>query len=188
MLSALHMSHRLLNELIHAHPEGNFIDATLGKGYDLAFILNHPSFKGQAFGFDIQEDAITNTMERLSTLPKHDKAKLFLTSHSNIQEELNHISHFHGAIFNLGYLPGGNHDITTEAKTTIQAIDQILDKLVPKGRIIIVVYWGHSQGKLEKESLLNFVSSLDQALYSVASYQLVNQINSPPMLLVIEKK
>lgn len=188
MLSALHMSHQLLDELILTSPEGNFIDATLGKGHDLAFILKHPSFNGQVFGFDIQEAAIDYTRERISTLPNQDKVMLYQTSHSNIEEVLYHVPHFHSAIFNLGYLPGGDHDITTLAETTIQAIRQILDKLVTRGRIIIVVYWGHVQGKVEKESLLNYVSSLDQSLYSVASYQLINQINAPPMLVVIEKK
>ena len=32
-----------------------------------------------------------------------------------------------GAIFNLGYLPGGDKSITTQASTTISAIEQLLE-------------------------------------------------------------
>ena len=53
MQRALHYSHTLLAALIQRFPDGVYIDGTLGKGHDTAFILSQPGFCGQVMGFDI---------------------------------------------------------------------------------------------------------------------------------------
>ena len=62
--------------------------------------------------------------------------------------------------FNLGYLPKGNKEIVTKPETTIMAINEIFDILSIEGIIILVIYHGHEEGKVEKEALLEFYKTL----------------------------
>lgn len=90
-------------------------------------------------------------------------------------------------IFNLGYLPRGNHEITTKMETTIEAVQKCVDILEPNGIILLSIYTGHENGKKEKEALENFTATLNQKEYNVAHICFANQINNPPELICIEK-
>lgn len=92
------------------------------------------------------------------------------------------------AIFNLGYLPGGDKGVTTTGKTTIAAIEQLFNRLKQGGLIVLVVYHGHPQGKKEKNELLAYVESLPQEKAHAATYQFINQKNDPPFVVAIEKR
>ena len=184
MLNALQYSHFLLDQLIQQFPEGNFIDATLGKGKDAYYILNHPLFSGCLYGFDIQEQAIMMSKDRLKSFPNFFP---FQASHDQISTYIPHTTDIHGAIFNLGYLPGSDHQITTQFQSTLSAIQQICNLLVANGQIIIVVYSGHPQGLIEKDQLLQELKHWSQKNYSILKYQFLNQENDPPFTLVIEK-
>lgn len=189
MKSALHYSHELLDNLIQRFSSDLFIDATLGNGNDLAFILKHPHFKGQILGFDIQTQAIDKTKQKLKDLhlDTKDNYQLIQDSHANLNQYISNETKIGGAIFNLGYLPGGNHDITTLFDSTIQAIETISTYLNKHGQIILVVYHGHEEGKVESEQLLNALSQWPQEKWQVLTYQFINQINRPPYLIVVEK-
>lgn len=185
MLTALAYSHVLLDHLIQIFPQGHFIDATLGKGHDTLYLVNHPQFMGLVSAFDIQEQALQITREKLGK--KANCVTLYHTSHHTIETCLTHVPVFHGAIFNLGYLPGSNHHLTTRYETTYAAIRQIADKLVIGGQIILVVYSGHPQGQNEKDHLLQELSRWPQDTFQVLTYQFINQANHPPMTMVIER-
>lgn len=188
MKNALKTSHDLLYKLISRFPKGVFIDATLGKGHDSAFILSHPNFSGKLFGFDIQELALEKSLERLMSSPA-EYYQLFLASHDQIDYliPVENVPEFHGAIFNLGYLPGGDHEITTAFESTMQALEQLKNRLVVGGQIILVVYSGHLSGANEKRRLIEHLSNWPQVAYQVTSIDYLNQKNNPPSLLVIEK-
>ncbi|MGX7349974.1 tRNA (mnm(5)s(2)U34)-methyltransferase [Dolosicoccus paucivorans] len=184
MLNALAYSHHLLNELIHRFPKGTFVDATLGKGNDTYYIAHHPKFQGHVYGFDIQSDAIALSKKKFEN-EDASMVTFIHDSHAKAKEYLP--STIHGGIFNLGYLPGGDESITTLPESTLESIHQLLDRLEVKGQIILVVYWGHDNGKVEKEYLLKHLSQLNQYFYQVLTYQFINQINQPPFVIVIEK-
>lgn len=186
MLRALHYSHQLLDSLIHRFPDGNFIDATLGKGKDSALILQHPAFRGKVYSFDIQDQAIQESRQRLASLEQYDRIEIIQDSHANLSTYLGDQA-IHGAIFNLGYLPGGDHTITTQADSTLAALDQIRSRLVIGGQILIVVYAGHPQGQIEKSALFTHLATWPQTAFQVLQYGFINQINHPPLLLVVEK-
>lgn len=185
MKNALNYSHELLSKLIQTYPNGNFIDATLGKGNDIHFILNHVNFNGRVYGFDIQPEAIQYTMQKIDS--HSNRFELFQESHANISHTLAHVNQFHGAIFNLGYLPNGDHSITTNYDSTLKAVQSIADKLVLHGQILIVVYSGHPDGQIEKDHLLKSLSQWSQTKFQVVTYSFINQMNQPPMLLIVEK-
>ncbi|MBD1380216.1 tRNA (mnm(5)s(2)U34)-methyltransferase [Metabacillus arenae] len=166
------------------------IDATAGNGLDTVFLAELVGEYGHVYGFDIQEEAILNTANRLKEKDLESRATLTLDSHEMVKK---HIPvKFHGqasaAIFNLGYLPGGNKAITTAPSSTILAIEEILDLLKPEGIIIIVIYHGHETGKMERDAIIQYAMSIDQKKAHVLKYQFINQANNPPFIVAIEKR
>ena len=188
MYNALQYSHQLLKQQVQKNPQGLFIDATLGNGHDSAFLLSLKDFTGSLIGFDIQEIAIQNSKKRIESLEHSTKAsyKFILDSHDNVSDYIDD-NLVQGAIFNLGYLPGGDHNVTTEFPSTFKAVQDILDKLALHGQIILVIYSGHDNGMTEKNNLFEKLEKLPQEKYQVLAYQFINQINHPPMLLIIER-
>ena len=91
------------------------------------------------------------------------------------------------AIFNLGYLPGGNHEIVTKPNTTIQSIESLLKLLKVGGMIVLVIYHGHEGGKEERDEVIRFVSDLPQKYVHVLRYEFINQKNDPPFIIALEK-
>ncbi len=129
------------------------IDATVGNGIDTLKLSNIVS-KGLVFGFDIQKIALENT-EKLLIQNKKNNYKLFLKSHEYMYETLKeYSSKISMVIFNLGYLPNGDKQITTTTTSTIKAIDDSLKLLNNKGTILIVCY-PHNEGKIESKEIEN---------------------------------
>ncbi|GAE45412.1 SAM-dependent methyltransferase [Mesobacillus boroniphilus JCM 21738] len=60
--------------------------------------------------------------------------------------------------------------------------------MAPEGIIVIVIYHGHPEGKVEREYLLRYVKSLDQNIAHVLEYKFLNQKNNPPFIIAIEKR
>lgn len=92
------------------------------------------------------------------------------------------------AIFNLGYLPKTDKSVVTKADTTLTALDALTNQLVVGGRIAIVIYYGHEGGMEEKDAVIKLTSSLPQKDWEVTSYAPLNQIHTPPILVLIEKR
>ncbi|MGF3196101.1 tRNA (mnm(5)s(2)U34)-methyltransferase [Facklamia sp. P13055] len=189
MKNALQSSHDALGKLIEKFPAGNYIDATLGKGNDSFFILSHPAFSGKLFAFDIQVQALEIAQQKLKIFSS-DSFQLFNNGHQHFDQVLSFstLAKVHGAIFNLGYLPGASHQITTKASTTLQALNQIAQRLVSKGKIFIVVYSGHKEGAIEKEELIKHLTLWSQDQFTISILDFLNQRNHPPLLITIEKK
>lgn len=187
MLNALAYSQQLLDKLINKYYDGNFIDGTTGNGNDIYRIVSNKHFKGHAYGFDIQEQAILNTNKKLENIDQN-QFTLINDSHANINQYIDSTITIHGAIFNLGYLPGGDHSITTQGESTLKSVEFISNQLVKGGQIILVVYSGHESGKAESKQILNALSDYPQDDYQVLTYQFINQINHPPYVIILEKR
>lgn len=184
--TALHFSHELLQTIVT--PGDYVIDATMGNGHDTLFLAQLVGPSGKVFAFDVQSQALENTRQRLTDNQASEQAELFLAGHETIAEQLASDLPIKAAIFNLGYLPKSDKTIVTLPQTTKQAMDAILDRLVPSGRMILVIYYGHPGGVHEKDQVLNYCQALPQQQYSVLQYQFINQKNDPPILICVEKK
>lgn len=184
--TALHFSHTLLKEIIQ--PNDHVIDATMGNGNDTAFLAELVGKNGKVYAFDVQEIALHNTEKRLQENELSTQAILFHQGHESIGEVIADDIPIKAAVFNLGYLPKSDKEIITLPNTTKIAIEAILDRLVSKGRIILVVYYGHKGGEQELAMISEFCQTLPQKEYNVLSYQFINQANQPPILYCIEKK
>lgn len=166
------------------------IDGTVGNGHDTLFLAKLVGENGHVYGFDIQQPAIINTTERLTKAGVLQRVTLFHKGHEEITSSIpkERFGKIDGAIFNLGYLPGGNKEIVTRPETTISAMKQLLEILSPGGIIVLVIYHGHEEGAREKEEVLQFVKNLDQKKAHVLKYEFLNQINNPPFIVAIEKR
>lgn len=183
MLTALQFSHQLAQEILL--PTDFVVDGTMGNGHDTLFLAQSVP-KGHVWAFDVQAAALTNTRLRLTEAGCLERVTLIQDGHQ--QAALYLPDHIKLALFNLGYLPRSDKTITTQANTTIQALNALLPRLLVGGRILLVVYYGHEGGEAEKEAVTAFAAALPQEAYSVATYQFLNQRNAPPVLLCIEKK
>ena len=171
--SALEFSHQLLSESLKTGD--TVVDCTMGNGHDTLFLAQLVGQKGTVYSFDIQTQAVKNTKDLLKqNLVRTDNIHLYNTSHARIDEILPYETMISGAIFNLGYLPGGDKTIVTYPETTIKAIKGCLAHLCHNGVVIVVAYYGHPGGEREKNTVLEFGSQLDQKRYSVLKYSFLN--------------
>jgi Predicted S-adenosylmethionine-dependent methyltransferase involved in cell envelope biogenesis len=161
------------------------VDCTMGNGNDTAFLCRLVGAKGRVYAFDIQEIALENTTKKLQGLNYEGRATLILDGHENIDQYIQ--ENVKLVLFNLGYLPKGNHEITTKHDTTIKAVQKCLELLEVNGIILLVIYPGHENGRIEKEALESFSSQLNQKYFNVVNVSFANQINNPPRLICIEK-
>ncbi|EHJ52189.1 tRNA (mnm(5)s(2)U34)-methyltransferase [Streptococcus macacae] len=175
----IQLSHDFLAEVLDKNSTA--VDATMGNGNDTAFLAN---FAKKVYAFDVQKQALQKTKQRLDSL-NITNAELILDGHQNLEQYIK--EPIRAAIFNLGYLPNADKSIITKADTTLLAITKILKQLEAGGRVAIMIYYGHTGGKQEKDAVLNFVSQLDQKQYTAMLYQPLNQMNKPPFLIMVEK-
>jgi SAM-dependent methyltransferase len=184
-LNAVEFSHFLIEK--YADKNGIFVDATAGNGKDTKFLAEFAGQNSKVLAFDIQAEAVSRTESLIENLGFEDKVDIYNDSHSNIDKYLseNEVS---AVIYNLGYLPGGNKDITTEAETTLDALEKNLVFLKKYGIIILVIYTGHSGGKEEKKAVFKFAEELDYKEYNVMHYEFINQLKKPPEIIAIIKR
>lgn len=185
--SVLDYAHALAGRALE--PGGIAIDATVGNGHDTAFLAREVGSDGKVIGFDIQSEALDRTEERIDAEAPEVDVQLHHTGHEDMANTVP--EPFHGEIaavmFNLGYLPGGNHSLTTEPETTVDALEAALDLLCVGGIVTVVQYTGHRGGAEEAEAVRNWASTLSQDSFQVLSYHFLNHRNEPPRLLAVEK-
>ncbi len=168
--------------------EGDIVvDATAGNGNDTVLLSELVGENGKVYAFDVQKDALENTEKKLKDLKLENRVNLILDGHENIKQHIS-TEKVKLVIFNLGYLPKGNHEITTKKDTTITAIKESMELIEKEGKILIVIYPGHPEGAKEKNAVEEFVQKINQKQYNVARISFMNQINNPPFLIVIEKR
>lgn len=195
MLKQLEMAHWMLKDIISTNDV--VVDATMGNGYDTQFLAE---LGANVYAFDVQEEALNATEKRLddagiknqifeknlSNLLTEPSVNLVLSGHEKLSEYVK--EPIKAAIFNLGYLPKTDKSVVTKADTTLTALDALTNQLVVGGRIAIMIYYGHEGGMEEKDAVIKWTSSLPQKDWEVTSYAPLNQIHTPPILVLIEKR
>lgn len=184
--SALTFSHTLLKQSIVLGD--TVIDATVGNGGDTVLLAKLVGKQGKVYGFDVQEQALITTKEKLLFTGLSEQVHLFQQGHETVGKVLGENEQISGAIFNLGYLPKSDKTVITKGETTLAALEALLPHLRKGALILLVVYYGHEGGEEEKEAVLTFAAQLPQTNYHVLQYNFINQKNQPPFLLAIEKK
>lgn len=184
--SHLDLAHAYWSRVVQ--PGDHVIDATCGNGQDTRILCDlalHQQ-KGSVLAIDIQLKAIELT-------------KSYLTQHLN-KDQLGHIEYQHGChsqfpdsilpqsvsliIYNLGYLPGGDKNLTTQTATTLASLQHALTLIKPGGIISVTCYPGHTEGAHEQSAILEFANQLSPNLWSSCHHQWLNRKKSPSLLLI----
>ena len=165
------------------------IDATCGNGHDSLILAKAILSETEAFLYciDLQEKAIQNTKELLKEeLPFNlfQRITFFHQSHEVFPPEIHSCDLI---VYNLGYLPGSSHSITTQGLSTLNSLKQGLSILNRGGMISITCYPGHEAGFEEKKALLEYTSSLPPQEYLVCHHQIENRRLAPSLLLIFKK-
>ncbi|MDD6796141.1 MAG: class I SAM-dependent methyltransferase [Clostridiaceae bacterium] len=162
------------------------IDATAGKGNDTKFLCEIAGDEGKVIAFDIQDEAINITNELLEKNGLASIGKAIKDSHENMDKYVEEGS-LDAIVFNLGYLPGGDHSIATRAESTIKAIEKGFKLLKVGGMMSICIYSGGDSGFDEKDAVLRYLQGIDNKKYTVIKNQFYNKPNNPPIPVFIIK-
>ncbi|WP_068468212.1 class I SAM-dependent methyltransferase [Candidatus Protochlamydia phocaeensis] len=184
--SHLDLAHHYWDQLLR--PGDSAIDATCGKGRDTLKLcqLALSSDGGNVFAIDCQSAAIEQAKEYLShTLSPEQLKRLRLEvgCHSHFPFNLSAES-VKLIVYNLGYLPGSNKELTTQTSTTLQSLTHAQHLLRPGGAISITCYPGHREGAIEEEAILTYASSLSPMEWSICHHRWLNRRLSPSLLLL----
>ncbi len=182
--NAVSYVHEVLRQVVT--PGAVVVDATIGNGWDTALMAELAGPQGVVYGFDVQPLAIEVTQTRVASTPCD--VRLMLSGH---EEMMGHVeTEHHGVVravtFNLGYLPGGDKDITTMAETTRVALEQARTLLAPDGVITIVCY-RHTEGERELRAVRELLSGWPQQQYVCAETHFINQVGNPPVVFVVHR-
>lgn len=181
-LNTIALSHDFLSR--YAKEGAVCIDATAGRGYDTEFLCSKVGEKGKVYAFDIQKEAIESTEKRLSE-KGYKNAEVILASHSDMDKYVK--ERVDCIVFNLGWLPKGDHNIHTEAKSSIEAIEKGLSLLKNGGGMNIAIYYGRETGFKEKDSVLEYLKTIDSLKYTVIVSEFTNRTNCYPISVFIMK-
>jgi len=181
--SARFLAREALTNVIR--PGDTAIDATMGNGHDTEFLCEAVGEGGRVIAFDIQPEAVAATERRLLEKGILDRAELHCAGHEQMDAYIT--GKVRAAVFNLGWLPGGNHSVTTRWETTRQAVEKSLDLLQPGGVTVICAYPGHPEGDRERQELAGFLSGLSNKTFNVLHQRFLNASPGAPECFVIQK-
>lgn len=160
------------------------IDATCGNGHDTFYLAEKVGKNGHVYAFDIQDEALRKTKLLVNDKGFSDRVTLIKADHRFLTEYVS--PQIDVIIFNLGYLPGENHSLTTTIPSTIPAIRAGLSLLKINGTILIVAYKGHDEGK-EASAVQEFLKDLPANDYACTSYNLINRDRLSPVVYSVTK-
>lgn len=171
--SAVAWSHVMLDRLLKQ--DHLVVDLTAGKGKDTLFAAKRAK---EVVAMDIQPAAIEQTR---ALLREQDikNVRLICDSHEVLANVVD-IAFVDAFVMNLGYLPGGDKDITTLCSSTKRTLETILSAMKSGALISLSIYPGHEAGKLESEGIEEMLAKLDQKKFKVNKITFPNQKHCPP--------
>lgn len=145
------------------------IDMTCGNGYDTLFLSNNVR---KVIAVDIQEKAIKSTKKRCA---KKDNIIYIHKDHSklNISDTLD------GAVYNLGYLPNSNKDLTTLTPSTINSLNYLIKKEIKY--LSIATYPGHPEGKEEYDALIDYFNN-----HKIKFHKVIYKTKNSPVTFLVD--
>lgn len=183
----LSMAHKWIEE--RAGSGDIVVDATAGSGVDTLALAKLVGPKGVVYAFDIQQEALDRTHERLAAADSVSQVRLHLRDHAGMAEAIApaHKGQIAAIMFNLGYLPGGDPSVITQPATTIGALQSAISLLRTGGIITCVLYPGHPGGDAEAAAVEAWAAGLPQSEGQVVLYR-QPQRSAAPYLIAIERR
>ena len=166
-------------------PGDSVVDATMGNGKDTLFLCGLVGEAGHVYAFDVQEEAVRRTQERVSEAGFAARTTLLLAGHETMAR---HVPQGVKAVmFNLGWLPGAQHIVTTKTDTTLEAVRAAVELIGRGGIVTVCIYPGHEEGTRELHALLDYAKGLSVRTYNVLHHHFLNAAEGTPELILIQK-
>lgn len=175
------MVQEILRPLIAAGD--NVIDATAGNGHDTVFLAGCVGKSGKVLAFDIQEAALDSARDRVVAEGFSGRVEFIRKSHATMTDHAQAGSQA-VVMFNLGYLPGEDHALTTERAETLMALSAAAALLRPGGLLSVICYPGHPAGAEEAEAVEEWMRERAVAGWRVAKYGALGTRKPAPYLLI----
>jgi SAM-dependent methyltransferase len=157
-------------------PSDRVIDATCGNGKD-SLRLAELVPEGHVYALDIQEIALRKAKE----LIPYSNISYLLQSHTILPT-----GDFKLIVYNLGYLPGGNKDLTTLSSSTLESLEKAAQLITIGGALSITCYPGHPEGSREEEAVQRWVQRLDSKNWLIAHH--FWREKSPSLFFIVKLK
>ncbi len=174
------LAHVYLNRWVK--PGDTVVDATCGNGQDTLFLARLLNGLGVLVSYDIQLDAIERTTALLEKELSLEQKKIVVLRHSS--HEFFFEKKANAFVYNLGYLPKGNKDVTTLTSSTLKSLENACQLLSPGGIICVTTYSGHAEGECEEKGVLSFAQHLPATHWSVLHHRWLNRQKAPSLLLI----
>ena len=162
------------------------IDATMGNGHDTERLAQLVGPDGHVIAFDIQEQAVENTRQRLEVARLMDRVTLIRDSHANMAAYVDRSPRL--IAFNLGFLPGGDKQVTTLLDSTLTAVQTAMNLLAPGGMLLVCCYPGHEEGQRELDALRNLFAAVPPQAFNILEHRFVNAGPGAPVCFAAEKQ
>jgi ubiquinone/menaquinone biosynthesis C-methylase UbiE len=163
------------------------IDATAGNGHDTLFLAECVGAAGRVLAFDVQAAALAAAGKLLDDAGFSERVSFFQESHGKMETRA--AAESVGAImFNLGYLPGEDHALTTEMSETLFALESSARLLKSGGVLSVICYPGHPAGAIEAEAVETWMSGKTADGWRVARYGALGTRRPAPFLLIAAKR
>ena len=163
------------------------LDGTAGNGHDTLFLAQCVGEPGEVWAFDVQEAALAATRARLEEHGLAGRVRLVLDGHQHLDQHLPPKASIDGAMFNLGYLPGGEHSRTTHPQSTLAALHSTLSRMASGALLSVHIYTGHAGGDEECAVLLSWIQDLPHPQWHVLHCATSNKTLRAEHLLLISK-
>jgi precorrin-6B methylase 2 len=187
-----------LTEIVHLklrqalRPGDTVIDATAGNGHDTLALAELVGISGKVVAIDRQSAAIKTTRTRLEKSGQLAQCELIQRDHAEALSDL--LADNQGRVaaitFNLGYLPGGEKQLTTRPESTLPGLDAAEQMIRPGGILLVTAYRGHPGGKDEAIQVENWMKALPINNWHIKAEEppLRDPIRVPPILWIAERK
>jgi 16S rRNA C1402 N4-methylase RsmH len=159
------------------------IDSTMGNGHDTLFLARCVAPGGRVMAFDVQPAALDATRRRLVDAGLHDLVELRQVGHEHLASRLpdGWCGRVDAAMFNLGYLPGGDKSIVTTGGTTTRALTAALEVMSTEGRLSVMLYRHHADASPEVDAVEHWLSGLSD------SWSITQHCSPGPVLYVVQR-
>jgi len=186
-LNTTELVHRILGPEIQ---DGDWcVDATAGNGHDTQFLAERVGATGRVLAIDLQATAIQETRRRLVARALDRRCELVVGDHVGLAEMVpdQWVGRVALVMFNLGYLPGGDHGVITDTESTVKAVKAAIKITRLGGIVSIIAYPGHDGGSREAQTLVEFVEGLDGKNFEVIRSETLLTLRPAPFHLAIRR-
>jgi ribosomal protein L11 methylase PrmA len=158
------------------------IDATVGNGRDTLAIAKMLQGQGTIIGYDIQPQALENAKNLFEKELNQEHLRcitLKKQSHETFDE-----ANVKLIVYNLGYLPGGDKNLTTKVESTLTSLKNACLAINQSGMISVTCYPGHEEGEKEERAVLEWTKTLCPKSWCITVFSWANRQKAPSLVLI----